>query len=60
MRIRSILATAVVAGIGLAVPAAAGADEPLECKLVNGAYSKVTGDPNPFMYCIDDPQPSPI
>ena len=54
------MAIAAIAGIGLAAPASAGAAEPLACKVVNGAYSKVTGDPNPFMYCIDDPQPSPI
>ncbi|MDQ3988586.1 MAG: hypothetical protein M3291_05215 [Actinomycetota bacterium] len=23
--------------------------------MFNGVYSKVTGDPKPFMYCIDDP-----
>jgi hypothetical protein len=55
---KKVLVAAVAVAGGLAVPAAAGA-EPLECKVVNGAWTKVTGDSNPFMYCIDDPHPGP-
>jgi hypothetical protein len=33
--------------------AAAGADEPLLCKIANSYGEKLTGDP--IMYCIDDP-----
>ena len=56
---RRFIALALVVGGSLAVPAAAGAEEPLTCKLVNSAWTKVTGDPYPIVYCIDDPQPSP-
>jgi hypothetical protein len=50
------LALAVlVAALGtVAAPiAVASAEEPLECKIVNGVGKKLTG--NPVMYCIDDP-----
>ena len=45
----------LVAALGIvAAPAAvASAEEPLECKIVNGVSQKVLGEP--ILICIDDP-----
>ena len=49
----------LVAALGIvAAPAAvASADEPLECKIVNGVSQKVLGEP--ILICIDDPVEDP-
>ena len=52
---RRILITALVAAFAMAMPAAASADEPIECKVLNAAGQKLTGDD--LVMCFDDPNP---
>jgi hypothetical protein len=55
-----IVAAFVVAGLTVVAPAStASAQEPFPCYPVNDIYDKVTGQGH-FMYCIDDPRPSPL
>ena len=52
------LALAIAAVGTVAAPAAlASADEPLECKIVNGVSQKVMGED--LIICIDDPVEDP-
>jgi hypothetical protein len=56
MHIRRLGAALFAAAILTAVAgpvAIASADEPIECKIVNGIGKKYLG--GPVMYCIDDP-----